>query len=168
MQMLRSAGLIGVFGLCCLEGPGGCCQAQEAPRTAGSLDASFFSARGVEPIWDQKPTLQKLRVQPDGAVLISGTFDEIQGGARVSLARVLPNGSLDRTFAPPNVLTLYNYARDLVLDPDGKIVIAANAAGLLRLDATGNLDPDFDGRLTNGASAVVRLPSGEYPRGHLC
>ncbi len=160
--MMRGVGLMGVFGLCCLGGSERFCQAQADPKPAGSLDASFFSARGVEPVWDQEPTIHKLSVQPDGAVLISGTFDQIQDAARVSLARVWPNGSLDRLFVSPGVLTLYNYVRDLILEPDGKIVIAANADGLLRLEAMGNLDPDFDGQLKNGASAVVRLPSGEY------
>ena len=105
MKMCASggAGLIGVFGLCCLGGGGGF--AQNVPKLAGSLDASFFSIRGVDPIWDQEPTVQKISVQADGAVLISGRFDQIQGWNRASLGRVLPNGSLDRLFVPPRVLT---------------------------------------------------------------
>jgi hypothetical protein len=40
------------------------------------------------------------------------------------------------------------FRTDLLLQPDGNIVVAANASGLLRLDALGVPDPGFDGQLT--------------------
>src|SRR5512133_3196568 len=151
-----------VAGGVCLIGPGRMCQAQTTPTGAGSLDASFFSTTGADPNWNGEPTIRRITVQRDGAVLIAGPFSMVQGSGRESLARLLPTGSLDRSFVPPGVLTRYNFVRDLVLEPDGKIVLAANASGLLRLDARGVPDPGFDGQMVNGASAVVRLPSGEY------
>jgi uncharacterized delta-60 repeat protein len=161
---LTGKGLLSALGLscCCLRDPGGVCRAQGIPTGAGSLDSSFFSARGAEPNWYGGPTVQRIAVQPDGSVVISGSFAMVQGFARQSLARVLPNGSLDRSFVPPGLLSAYNYVRDFVLEPGGNIVVAANASGLVRLDAIGIPDPGFDGQLTNGASAVVRLPGGEY------
>jgi uncharacterized delta-60 repeat protein len=126
------------------------------------LDPNFFSARGVEPSWDGEPTVQRIAVLPDRSVLISGKFSMVQGVARESLARLRPSGSIDRDFVPPAVLTEENWVRDFVVEPEGKIVVAANFTGLLRLDASGIPDASFDGEITNGASAVVRLPSGEY------
>ncbi len=48
----------------------------------------------------------------DGSVVIAGTFNRIDGSARRSLAKILPDGTLDPNFAPALIGTAYSLARD--------------------------------------------------------
>lgn len=82
--------------------------------------------------------------------------------ARVSAAP----GDLDPTFGTGGVVTLpvavHSYANAVAMQPDGKIVLAGYAytsgdggdMAVVRLDATGALDPGF------GAGGLVTLPAG--------
>lgn len=134
--------------------------AQSVPTTAGSLDTGFFAAMGVSPDWNATPSIRRILFQPDGNILIGGGFDHVQGYLRGGIARLLPGGRLDRSFVPATT-----FVSDFVLEPDGKIVVAATYTGLVRLNVDGTLDPSFEGRFDGGATAVVRLPGGEYLAG---
>jgi uncharacterized delta-60 repeat protein len=146
------------FGL--LGRPGGSLYAQDVPNGAGSLDTGFFAAMGVSPSWNGTPSVQRIVVQPDGNLLICGGFDHVQGFPRGGIARLMAGGSLDRSFVPPAEVV-----SDFVLEPDGKIVVAATYTGLVRLDIDGTPDPTFDGKIDGGATAVMRLPEGEFLAG---
>ena len=152
------AGVVLWYGLAGL--PGGWICAQDAPTGAGSLDTGFFAAMGVSPSWYGTPSIRRIVVQADGNVLIGGGFDRVQGFPRGGVARLQSGGRLDRSFVPPAEIV-----SDFVLEPDGKIVVAATYTGLVRLNFDGTLDSTFDGKIDGGATAVVRLPSGEYLAG---
>ncbi len=42
----------------------------------------------------------KIGLLPDGKIIITGTFSEVNGVARNRIARLNPDGSLDETFQP--------------------------------------------------------------------
>lgn len=110
-----------------------------------------------------------IAVQADGRIVIGGKFDSIGGTARNRVARLLADGSLDPTFTSP----LPDYAgigvTDVIVQANGKIVIAGGFSdvsgqprdGLARLNANGSLDDsftpaDFDGII----DAVMVQPDG--------
>lgn len=104
-----------------------------------------------------------VQIQPDGKIVVAGTTVNTYGKGKNSvqrtdllIARLNPNGSYDTTFngngeevldiAQENLLG----AGGLVLQPDGKIVVATNGNGgtgfglmAVRVNANGGLDTSF-------------------------
>ncbi|MCB1129503.1 MAG: immunoglobulin domain-containing protein [Verrucomicrobiae bacterium] len=107
---------------------------------------------------------------PDGGVYVGGAFINAGGDPnRDYLVKLNANGSLDTSFNPP---LLNGAVRDLAVQPDGKIIAAgqfttvagASLRRILRVDATGALDPAFTtnvGAGPNGDVLAVELePDG--------
>lgn len=135
--------------------------------TAGFLDPTF----GSDPVWPGRAVTdlggneaaQSVALQPDGKIVVAGSITTERGVIRLALLRYNPDGSLDD--GGPNdstpgdsfgsggkVFTDTDFrAQDVVLQPDGRIVIAGsfNSAGsggfvlnfaLLRYNPDGRLD----------------------------
>jgi len=102
----------------------------------GSLDTSFDALIGGG------PNITDVKVQPDGKVLIGGTFTGIGGFNRSGFARVDSTGALDQSFNPANT-----FAGRIYLAPDGRIFTTSAYDGtslsITRRDANGNVDPTF-------------------------
>lgn len=118
--------------------------------------------------------LNSLAVQSDGRIIASGRID-----SHALVACYLENGSLDPAFgrnglaiAPLQSDDLV--AKDLALQPDGKIVVVANRteglAIVVRYLSDGTLDPSFGGRgivrldtpnATDAAHSVAVLSDGK-------
>ena len=98
-------------------------------------------------------------VQPDGRILIAGSFTQVNGTARARIVRLNSDGSLDASFAPSG-FTNTTSIRGLALLPNGQVVIAgrftvpasfaSNPTGasytgvpLLRLNTDGTADGTF-------------------------
>jgi uncharacterized delta-60 repeat protein len=112
-------------------------------------------------------------VQADGRIVIAGS--QRQGGqiVNVMVARFTPTGGLDSSFSGGLFLhgyavgAGYSAAKALVLQPDGKIVIAGTAldgsvgadALVARLTASGQPDTGFG----PGGDGAVRLPATAHP-----
>jgi len=108
-----------------------------------------------------------LVVQPDGKIVVAGYIDN--GAVKnLAVARYLADGSFDRDFNGTGLFTLSmgngdTRAESLVLQPDGKIVVAAAVddtdpgLGLIRLSSDGFLDASFadNGRLLYGTDGRV-------------
>lgn len=76
-------------------------------------------------------------LQVDGKVLVTG---------QDTLTRLNPDGTLDRSFANGGNLALDVHADALVIQDDGKILLAGASGGVasvIRLNADGSLDTDF-------------------------
>lgn len=110
---------------------------------AGSLDPAAASGTGAD------GTVNALVFQPDGALLVAGSFANVHGAARKNIARLLPDWTVDPSFDPgvgPD-----STISDIALQPDGKMVIVgsfSNVAGLsrryvARLNSNGTLDTGF-------------------------
>ena len=108
----------------------------------GGLDTSFVS--GVN------GTVYSSAVQPDGKVVIVGEFGIVSGGARLRVARLNPDGTLDDDFY--HGASLDSTPVVVVLQPDGRILIGGNFTvvngvtrnRLVRLNADGTVDTTFN------------------------
>jgi uncharacterized delta-60 repeat protein len=105
-------------------------------------------------------------LQPDGKLLVAGSFDVFHGRARSGVARLEATGELDETFAfSGGVLGKVN---TMSIQADGKVLVggafqvgpAPAQRNLLRLSPSGAIDPAFrpaiDGR-TECQVRVIRL-----------
>lgn len=116
----------------------------------GSLDNSFSPGIGVSSGFP----VDSVVLQPDGKVIIVGSFNQVNGTTRHGIARLNANGSLDNTFdTGTGVGTGYpEGVKAVSLQTDGKLVIAGNFATIngtnrnriARLNANGSLDLSFN------------------------
>ena len=95
-------------------------------------------------------------LQPDGKIVLAGHTD---ANFDIAVARFNPDGSLDASFDPGGTdgpgKKIFGYgsfdiANAVLVQPDGKIVVAGNANGsqmmtVTRLNPNGSLDTTFDG-----------------------
>ncbi|NDD40829.1 MAG: hypothetical protein EB082_20855, partial [Verrucomicrobia bacterium] len=120
----------------------------------GSTDLSFNPGTGAN------DSVRAMAVQSDGKVIIGGFFTTVASSPISYIARLNSDGTRDNTFTTgtgPN-----GQVNALVLQPDGKVVIAGqftavdgvNRSFIARLNADGSLDLTFDPAA--GASAPVR------------
>lgn len=121
----------------------------------GSLDTSFRTGTGANNavLW--------MEVQPDGKVLIAGSFTSYNGTARNGIARLNADGSLDSSFNPGTGTGANGTIVFFVLQPNGKVLIGGSFSSyngmarnnIARLNADGSLDTSFDPGI--GASSTV-------------
>ncbi len=129
----------------------------------GDLDTSFNATISQE----SGSTLTGVAMQPDGRLLMSGSFGTVNSFARPYCARLYPDGSLDAAFQPA---IAYNRLTDGVhsacLLDDGNILLAGQftTAGslvrtdLVRLHSDGVFDAGFIAD-TDGRANVTALHS---------
>jgi uncharacterized delta-60 repeat protein len=105
----------------------------------GSLDESFnpvFKAQGT----NSTPSILASLVQPDGKVVIGGSFVEIDGVFRDNIVRLNPDGSVDEGF----VGQADGEVSDLYLLQNGKLFASGrfDAAGGIRTSNVARFNPD--------------------------
>jgi uncharacterized delta-60 repeat protein len=122
-------------------------------------------------------------LQPDGKIVAAGFASLAFGDTRYAAARYNADGSLDRTFADKGRTRLHvgsccERVNSVLLQPDGKLVLVGFPDSessdsdfvLMRLDATGALDPAFGkngrvrtsfGHLNGGANGAALQPDGK-------
>jgi uncharacterized delta-60 repeat protein len=122
----------------------------------GSLDASFDAGLGVNSATSPSCEVTCLVVQPDGRILLGGSFDRVGRQTRNGIARLNADGSLDATFNPDAGGLLTPGATPgvfcLALQPDGKIVFGGQFThvgderrnGIARVNADGSIDKSFN------------------------
>lgn len=103
----------------------------------GSLDASFALGSGL----NSGASVAQLVLQPDGKVLVAGSFESIHGVRRPGLARLNLDGSVDVSFtAPPARVT--GAPAKVAVQADGKVLVLAGST-LFRLRPDGSEDASF-------------------------
>lgn len=125
----------------------------------GSVDQTFDSSRGAN------GNINTMELQPDGKILIGGSFTAYAGVARSGIARLNSNGSLDATFNPGSGTNAL--VSDIALRSDGKIYVAGSFTTyngtprnyIALINANGSLDVNAfpNGQGTNGAIFMARL-----------
>jgi uncharacterized delta-60 repeat protein len=137
----------------------------------GTLDSAFGALYGVASV----------AIQPDGKLLVGGSFITVNGTTRNRIARINASGSLDTTFNPGTGVTndpsSYPYVNYVAAQPDGKVLIAGrftifngtNRNGIARLNANGSLDTIFNPgtalATNNPYSQLYILSSATQPDG---
>lgn len=103
-------------------------------------------------------TQDALVVQTDGKILVGGEFWLANGQPRTNLVRLLPDGSVDPSYAPQGI----GPVNCLVIQPDGQLLVAARGTnGLLRLTSNGSRDPEFKYDKPGDVQAIVLQPDGK-------
>ncbi|MBX0292680.1 T9SS type A sorting domain-containing protein [Hymenobacter sp. HSC-4F20] len=128
----------------------------------GSLDTNFD-------IHSTSGTASAVALQPDGKILLSGGTISANGNYG-NLLRLLPSGATDTNFLTSSLTTYaFNYLNTdpIQVQPDGKIVVLAyhptmqlnsqNAGRVVRLLASGRVDPDFQSSTVQGVGALYSL-----------
>ena len=123
----------------------------------GSLDVSFNPGSGANNY------VSSFFIQPDGRIMIGGSFTSFNGTSRNCIARLNADGSLDTSFNPGSGANSYVVVTE---QPDGKIVIGGNFTTfngtarnhIARLNADGSLDSSFNpGSGTNNTVSSVAV-----------
>lgn len=96
-----------------------------------------------------------MALQPDGKIVVGGTYASTPDHADFLVARYEADGSLDPDFGNGgwNILDhgLYDVVNDLALQPDGGIILVGTTQGagtdkvMMRFTTSGQLDPTFNG-----------------------
>jgi uncharacterized delta-60 repeat protein len=122
----------------------------------GSVDPTFNPGVGL----NAGGTVSQLLLQPGGRVLVAGAFQSINGVARLNLARLNPDGSVDPTFTPASG-TSETLNGNIALQSDGKILVLSNMR-LIRINADGSRDATFvDATANFGPGDFVVLTNGQ-------
>ncbi|HUQ52880.1 MAG TPA: cadherin domain-containing protein, partial [Gammaproteobacteria bacterium] len=144
----------------------------------GSLDTTFDGDGRVATIVGGPNTgfLRSIVIQPDGKILAAGEAFNGRADTDIVVLRYNANGTLDTSFGTGGIVftntpTVSDAANDLLLQPDGRIIVAGHvgaAAGsdffLVRINADGTIDgavtTDF-GNVSEAAKAIERQADGK-------
>ncbi|MEO7507602.1 MAG: hypothetical protein ABIZ95_10230, partial [Pyrinomonadaceae bacterium] len=123
----------------------------------GSMDTSFDTDGLVVTLIGSAGQATSVALQSDGKIVAAG-FATVSGGNHFAAARYNANGSLDTTFDADGSVTTaigaIDQSYDLLVQPDGKIVVAGYTTteglleatfALVRYNQNGSLDATFDG-----------------------
>src|SRR5688572_1154772 len=123
--------------------------------------AAHARAQGPDALDPQvDDTVYSIVVQPDQRILVAGAFTRLGGESSAALARqkivrLNADGSVDGTFDPQGAIGDNAQVRAMVLQADGKIVVAGasfiNGRNILRFNPNGSIDTTF----TSGADGPV-------------
>ncbi len=129
----------------------------------GGFDNAYNIGTGA------KGGVRAIALQPDGKILIGGTFRGFNGGEANTLARLTANGALDGSFSAGSGTDGTSYR--IAVQPDGKILVAGafshcngiTTGKLFRLNGNGSLDGSFalDTVQTGFIRTVVLQPDGK-------
>ncbi|HEV3288267.1 MAG TPA: delta-60 repeat domain-containing protein [Streptosporangiaceae bacterium] len=148
----------------------------------GKLDTTFGSGGSASAGFTGGEGLQGIALQPDGKIIWVGSQNTpgfpAFGTFSFAVARFTANGTLDSSFgtgghasveffAPP-MQGAQEFARAVLVQPDGKILVAGSArqgqirfapiqGAIARLNANGTLDTSFG---TGGTVLSASLPNG--------
>lgn len=134
-------------------------------NTDGSADGTFDAGNGVA----VNGFANRVRVQSDAKILISGRFSGYDNGKRSGVARINSDGSLDSSFDPGSGTGENSIVTAMEIQTDGKILIGGSFTtyngiarnGLARLNADGTLDNSFSPSANSIVTALAIQNDGK-------
>ena len=131
----------------------------------GSLFCASLTLLAADPVSPRNANGSIIRAipQPDGKIIVVGTFSYIGNVERAGIARLRADGTLDPTFDPGAGTNGLIY--QMALQPDGKVLIAGQfttVAGtprnrIARLNSNGTLDLSFDAGTGPNSGAFAEI-----------
>ncbi len=143
----------------------------------GQLDPSFGQLGRALLELDHPGSLRKILIQPDGKILALGSsvLSSEQPLYSSLVARFEATGAPDTSFGDNGVSVMHFWhplflAKNMVLQPDGKIVVGADTGGwdgssaaLVRLNPDGAVDATYTNEFPgDGYPLELRLPEGFF------
>jgi len=126
-------------------------------NAAGELDTNFnASAYGTI-----NGSINAVKKQPDGKILVGGFFSEANGVAAPGIARLNIDGSIDTSFNTQNLFNALGVGASvnaIAVQTDGKILVGGFLispggilqSGLIRINSDGSIDGAFNMFIVNG------------------
>lgn len=130
----------------------------------GALDTNFNAGTAAT-----NGTVNTITIQPDGRVLVGGSFNNFNGFATGNIIRLNADGSTDTAFVGNLGTGANNNVSEIVLQPDNRILVvgqfsgfnSVNRSGVTRLLSTGLTDPSINfGTGANGAVDAAAVQPG--------
>ncbi|HYG23331.1 MAG TPA: hypothetical protein VEH04_11155 [Verrucomicrobiae bacterium] len=128
----------------------------------GSHDSSFATNA-----FNNGANIWRVEVQPDGKILIAGSFSSINGQTRLGVARLESNGALDTTW--PVGTGVAGSVNDIAVLPDNQVLVGgsfgsvngvASRKYLTLLDSAGAANTAFNHGLNSTISEIEIQPGG--------
>lgn len=118
----------------------------------GSVDTSFGTSGIATADFGVIDFLMDMAVQPDGKIIAAGTGNVSSSTPVLAMVRLNTNGTPDNSFDDDgrvaSLITDFEEANSIDLQPDGKMVLAGRLGGsmaVFRYTAGGSLDSTFSG-----------------------
>lgn len=127
-------------------------------NTNGSIDFTFDPGTSVDNLFPMAA------LQPDGKIILAGSFTIYNGVSANGMVRLNQNGSIDPTFIISNG---FNYPpNDISLQPDGKIIAiggftsfnGVSSNHIVRINIDGSIDNSF-----NSGTGFSSINTSDYP-----
>ncbi len=136
-------------------------------KNSGETDTSFKV--NLLSDFDSVGSVTALVKQPDGKILVAGSFTNVGGITKRTLVRLNPDLSVDNSFDVG--LGAYSIFT-LAVQPDGKILVGGSFSnfnsisrnGIVRLNADGSIDSSFEVSIPygyGGIQKIILLPGGK-------
>ncbi|MCC2545975.1 hypothetical protein LJY25_05925 [Hymenobacter sp. BT175] len=116
----------------------------------GTVDAAYSTAGALS-----GGSVECLALQPDGRLVVGGGFTWVGTTQRSAVARLLPSGAPDNSFASGGIAV----TRLAVLG-DGRMLLVRGSSTLARVLANGQPDPTFQGISNQYISTLLVQPDG--------
>lgn len=128
---------------------------------SGTVSSGFFG--------NADGPVSTIVLQPDGGILVGGSFATLGTGAAAYVGRLMPNGALDGSFVPGPNFTVHAIA----LQPDGSVILGGGFTTLgsqgrtnvvrnrvARVSFRGALDADFRPDVNGRLNSLIELDGG--------
>lgn len=132
----------------------------------GVIDTTFNPGSGPDNM------IKCCKIQPDGKLLVAGLFTTFNGAMAKGIVRLNADGSIDNTFISGTGLDNGTYLGQIILEPNGKIVLSGDAFSyngtpvnqIFRVNSNGSIDTTFVINLSSyqPISTVLRQSDGDY------
>ncbi len=120
-------------------------------RPDGTIDSSFDAPY-------INTTIKAFLLDAEARIYVCGPFTSIGAHPRQAIARLLPDGKLDPSFAPqlPNGFV----GSCMAMQADGQILVGSEGHGICRISPAGVVDPGFTTTLTGTPNTLCPLSDG--------
>ena len=140
-------------------------------QSAGTLDATFGTGGIVTTSFLGDNDGEAVAIQDDGKIVLVGNSDDPTNNLNLRVIRYLSDGSIDNSFGISGTVVLsgpLSAGRDVVIQPDGKIVAIGTINGPTNLDMLAvrlNADGTFDNGFGTGGMVSFDATGSELGHG---